>query len=270
MSKWVNNMLVATAIIKDKNELNKCVLNLISEKDIDISFRNEDVFVDKANNTSGDMLFQKVKGVSLFTPEDKKYSNGISVKMSPVHLKHSLDLFDENKPFGFYIYKNVCKLVQKNCSSSSPLIELERLDDVTYHTGEIENKINSEALANSSVLKVHMKYITRVFKKISDAESNISAYEKLYPFYTFKFDKKYSSIGKGDVDSHFLSIQLTDFDFSGEPVKVQLPDKIEKTKDIFNLDKIVTIKCHKGSIIHFSQEYSQTMKIDFLIGVMSK
>ena len=263
-------MLIATAIIKDKNELDKCISNLIDEKDITISFRNEDVFVDKVDDVRSDVLLQKVKDVSSFTPEDKKYSNGISMIMNPVHLKHSLDVFDENEPFGIYIYESVCKLVQRNYSFSSPIMGLSKLDDVIYHTKKMEDKMDSESLTSTSVLKVHMKDVAHIFKKISDAENNARAYERLYPFYTLKFDKKYSSFGKGDVDSHFLSIQLTEFDFSGEPVKVQVSDKIEKARGMFNPDKIVTIKCHTKSIIHFSQDYSSTMKIDFLIGVMSR
>ena len=262
-------MLLAKAIIENKNELDKCVTNLLHEKDINVSFRDNDVFVDKSDIMLSEMLLQTIKGISSFTPE-VKYSSGISIKINPVHLKHSLDLFDENEPFVIYIYETVCKIVQKNRSSSSPLIGLEELDNVIYHTRDIENKMNSESLANTCVLEAHMKEVAHIFKKISDAESNAEAYERLYPFYTLRFDKKHSSIGKGDVDSHFLSIQLTDFDFSGEPVKVQVSEKVEKTKDIFNPDKTVAIKCHNKTMIHFSQDYSSTMKIDFLLGVMTK
>ena len=262
-------MLLAKAIIENKNELDKCVTNLLHEKDINVSFRDNDVFVDKSDTMLSEMLLQTIKGISSFTPE-VKYSSGISIKVNPVHFKHGLDIIDENEPFVIYIYRTVYKIVQKNCSSISPLMGLAELDDVIYRNREIEDKIDSNTLANTCILESHMEEVAHIFKKISDAESNIEGYEKLFPFYTLRFDGKHPSIGKGDVESHFLSIQLAEFDFSGEPIQVQVSDKIEKTKDIFNPDKIVAIKCHNRTMIHFSQDYSPTMKIDFFLGVMTK
>lgn len=263
-------MLIATAFIKNKDEISNCVSNLINEKDITISFSDEDVFVDKVDDMRSDILLQKVKGVSSFTSEDNKYLNGISMKMDPIRLKHTLNMFDKNEPFTIFIFKTACKFVQLNCSSTFPIMELAKFEDMIYHTRKMENKMDSEHLTNTSVLKVHMKEIAILFKKMSRAESNGKAYEKLFPFYTLNFDEKNSSIGKGDVNSHFFSIQLMDFDFSGEPVKVQVSNKVEKAKNIFNRDKYVTIKYHHGSVIHFTQDLSPTLKIDFLLGTMTK
>lgn len=258
-------MLLAKVIIENKKEMDKCVLNLIHEKDINISFRDKDVFVDRMDEMISEVLLQTIKGISVFTPE-AKYSSGISIRVNPVHFKHGLDIIDENEPFVIYIYRSVYKIVQINFSTISPLIEVEELDKLIFRTRQVEDKINSDCLANTSVLELQMNEIVSIFRKIYYAETH----GILYPFYTLEFNEDHSSIAKGDIREHYVAFQLNKFIFSGKPVKVRASEKFEKVKNMFNPYDFVTIKCYDGAMIHFSQKYSSTTKIDFLLGLMSE
>ena len=258
-------MLLAKVIIYNKSELDKCVTNLLHEKDINVSFRDRDVFVDRMDEMFSEVLFQTINDISSFTPETK-YSSGISIKVNPVHFKHGLDIIDENEPFVIYIYRTVYKIVQVNFSSISPLIEVEELDKLIFRTRQIEDKMNSESLANMSTLEVQMNEIVSIFRKIYYAETH----GILYPFYTLEFNEEYSSVAKGDIREHYVAFQLDNFHFSGKPVKVRVSEKFEKAKNMFNPYDFVTIKCYDEAMIHFSQKCSPTMKIDFLLGLMSE
>lgn len=260
--------MIASIIVEDKRDLSNCVFNLVDKENIQVSFRNNEIFVDIMDNMQGEIVFQNIKEISkLIVPlGNKKYLNGISIKINPTQFMHCLDMCNENEAFEIYICEEICKVIQGNISCSFPIMEIEVLEEIVYYTREIESKMNPDCLNNCSILEIKMKKITESLKNILRAER----VEKFFPHYYIKINQHRGRIGKGDIRGNYCSIELDEFKFCGEPVEIETSGKFERVIKMFNPKQNVKIKCYNNSVLHFSQHVSLNTKIDFILSGMSK
>lgn len=259
--------MIASIIVEDKRDLSNCVFNLLDKKDIFLSFKEDEIFMDRVDDMQGEILLQNIKGISKFIipPGSEKYLNGITIKIDPNQFKNSLSMCNEDESFKIYICKELCKIIQGNTSCTFPIMEINMLEEVIYHSRSVESRMNPECIENCSILEIRMKEITDSLKKIARAER----FEKFIPHYYVNFNQDKGMIGKGDIRDNYYSINLSDFKFSGKPVEIETSGKLEKVIGIFKPKQKIIIKCYKDSLLHFSQAVSLNTKIDYIISGMS-